>query len=127
MVTIVVDDDPIACALVEAHLETLGRKNIFIAADGAEAGTLLQRYGPNVELMLVDLFMPRCDGIELFDIIHAHSPTASVVIISGAQDWVAEPALVYARARGLNLLGRIKKPVTLDKLAPLIAAEPVAS
>ncbi|WP_344466656.1 response regulator transcription factor [Kitasatospora kazusensis] len=75
-----------------------GIEVVGAAADGEEAVRLVERYGPDVVLM--DLRMPRCDGVEATRRIRtAHPATEVVVLTTYADDESLFPAL-QAGARG---------------------------
>ncbi|MFF1872313.1 response regulator [Kitasatospora herbaricolor] len=75
-----------------------GIEVVGAAADGEEAVRLVARYEPDVVLM--DLRMPRCDGVEATRRIRADHPATEVVILTTyADDESLFPAL-QAGARG---------------------------
>ncbi|MCX5210496.1 response regulator transcription factor [Kitasatospora sp. NBC_00240] len=75
-----------------------GIEVVGAAADGEEAVRLVARYDPDVVLM--DLRMPRCDGVEATRRIRADHPGTEVVILTTyADDESLFPAL-QAGARG---------------------------
>jgi len=62
---LIVDDEPANRALVRAYLA--GSYDLHEAADGAEALTILSRSA--VDLVLLDVMMPRMSGIEVCRVI----------------------------------------------------------
>jgi len=80
---LIVDDDPIIAESLAQFLKTDGIDS-SIAHDGIEALELLehghdQRYG----LVITDMNMPRCDGIQLLKKIRKLYPDLSVIVITG--------------------------------------------
>lgn len=62
MKILIADDDPIARAVLDAELRTLGHE-IILTQDGEEAWSVLCSGGPR--LVVTDWLMPRLDGLEL--------------------------------------------------------------
>ena len=80
---LIVDDDPIIAESLAQFLATEGI-HTNIAADGIEALEKLehgqdQHYG----MVITDMNMPRCDGIELLKKIRKLYPDLSVIVITG--------------------------------------------
>ena len=78
---LVVDDDLDVCEVVSAHLNTFGYR-VECASKVDEALSRIARNRP--DLALIDLMLPRTDGIELGEI--AAKLGIRVVIMSGALD-----------------------------------------
>jgi CheY-like chemotaxis protein len=79
---LVVDDEEIVRDLAGMALESLGLEVLF-AQDGLEAVAVVERQGHQVDLVLMDLTMPRMDGAEAFRIIRALQPRLPVILTSG--------------------------------------------
>ena len=75
------------------NLEVVGA-----AADGIEAVDMVERHNPDVVLM--DLRMPRCDGVEATRRILAVAPQVSVVVLTTHADDESVFAALQAGARG---------------------------
>ncbi|MBL7258942.1 response regulator [Paractinoplanes lichenicola] len=90
---LVVDDQELVRAGVTLLLRTAGEDVVGEAADGHEAVRLAERLRPDVILM--DLRMPRVDGIEATRRILAAAPTTRVVMLTT----FGEDAEVYGALR----------------------------
>jgi DNA-binding NarL/FixJ family response regulator len=99
---LVADDHPVfrdgLCALLSLYEEMLV---VGHASTGDEAVEATVRMKPDVVLM--DLRMPGCDGVEATRRIHAIDPAVAVVVLTMVDDDEAVFAAVRAGARGYLL------------------------
>ncbi|MBI3130979.1 MAG: PAS domain S-box protein [Acidobacteria bacterium] len=79
---LVVDDEEIVRELACLALEPLGLE-VLLAQDGLEAVATVELHGHHLDLLLMDLTMPRMDGAEAFRIIRALHPRLPVILTSG--------------------------------------------
>ena len=77
-VVLVVDDQPPNVELLEAHLVTQGYE-IVTAASGKEA--LEKLSGNQIDLVLLDVMMPRMSGIEVLEKIRADIKTRRIPVV----------------------------------------------
>ncbi|MFP5327839.1 MAG: response regulator transcription factor, partial [Acidimicrobiia bacterium] len=78
---VVADDDEDARFLLRRTLERSGRFSVVAeAGDGAEATVVTDQQRP--DLVILDLKMPKVDGISALPQIRAAAPNAVVVIVS---------------------------------------------
>src|SRR5260370_9375397 len=80
---LLVDDDPGIMAAVKHSLATYGYK-MTTATDGVEALAAFERELP--DLILLDLVMPRSDGLEVCQHIREHSTTPIILLSIKASD-----------------------------------------
>ncbi len=79
---LVVDDEAIIRDLATQLLEGLGY-DVAVATNGAEAVAHVQRHGGQVDLVLLDLVMPRMSGRDCLERIRAVAPALPILISSG--------------------------------------------
>jgi sigma-B regulation protein RsbU (phosphoserine phosphatase) len=129
---LVVDDEIDISTILTVALRRAGYE-VASAADGIEAVEAILRQAP--DLILLDVMMPRSDGLETLRRIRQHPPTAQVPVIMltarsgladkmagferGADDYVAkpfEPAEVVARVSAL-----LKRSAHSRVVSPLLS------
>jgi DNA-binding NtrC family response regulator len=79
-----VDDEPQALTSFEMTLRSAGMNNFICCRDSREVMSILAR--EEMEIMLLDLWMPHVSGEELLRQISADYPDLTVIIITGADD-----------------------------------------
>ncbi len=78
---LIVDDDRAFRELIRYELERNGYKNLLEAEDGEEALDLVaQRH---VDLILLDLRMPKLEGEEVLRIVKGDYPKVRVIVLTG--------------------------------------------
>jgi two-component system chemotaxis response regulator CheY len=121
MKILVVDDLEFMRTLIRDILETGGHEIVAEAADGRQALLLRRAWKPDLTLM--DISMPRMDGLEALKRIKEDDPDSRVVMCSsldeqekileairlGASDYVVKP---FRRER---LLSAVRKAGELDE------------
>jgi DNA-binding response OmpR family regulator len=99
---LVVDDDPIVCDVLERYLSREGFA-VICAGDGATALDACSAAAP--DLVVLDLMLPRVDGLEVFRRLQQREHSPAVIMLtargqetdrvvgleSGADDYVAKP------------------------------------
>ena len=89
---LIVEDDRAAAELVRLHLAHEGYE-VVMAADGAEGLRLAREYRP--KLIVLDLMLPRMDGLELCRALRADSDVPIIMVTARVEE--------EDRLRGLNL------------------------
>jgi CheY-like chemotaxis protein len=112
---LLVDDEENVLALAARMLENLGF-TALTAADGVQAVELYRERRKEIDLVLMDLTMPRMDGAEAFDELRRLDPDVRVILASGyAMDDMS------SRFGGKKPSAFIEKPFTLDRLREALA------
>ncbi len=113
-----IDDDPEVSGLVREFIERIG----LACCTYPGAAHFLQAWKRVTEhdIIVMDLMMPVMDGIELMRGLADRGCSQGIVLISGSDEAVLHSAEVLGRARGLNLLGAVAKPINPDALSALL-------
>ncbi|HDQ73969.1 MAG TPA: response regulator, partial [Chloroflexi bacterium] len=77
---LIIDDEPLIRRAMADYLEECGYRTVT-AADG-EQGLALAR-AQRFDIVLVDLRMPRLDGLTVISVLHDEQPDLPIVVVSG--------------------------------------------
>lgn len=116
---LIVEDHEFQRVILEQTLRSLGARTVYAVANGAHAMRLLRDPGRRVDIVISDLMMPEVDGIELIPLLRKAAPGASLVL-SSVDEHTLPAAAAIAKGHGIAVLGAIPKPLTPEKLRPLI-------
>ena len=108
---LIVDDEAPIRSAVRRLLQRNGH-DIVEACDGVEALELLAVR--SVEMAIVDLMMPRMNGIELIDRMKSKYPETGIVVISAYSD------IRDLSTSQSNVVTILKKPFELQNLAEAV-------
>ena len=109
---LVIDDNPDLCALVVAAAQHKGID--CIAA--ADADTFFAKLTLDISLIMLDLVMPKVDGVELLRMLGKQKCATPIVLMSGVGARVLETAVSLAKLLGLNVAGHLRKPFRIAEL-----------
>jgi len=111
---LVVDDNPNMRELLQMHLRAAGY-DVQVAEDGITAGYAVLRSPP--DLIITDVQMPHMDGFEFVAALRADKalPRFPVIFLTTMEEG-------ELRGRDLGAVGYHAKPIRLDKLLELVAA-----
>jgi two-component system chemotaxis response regulator CheY len=80
---LIVDDELAIRQILNTLLKGAGYNKLFLAVDGAEALEVLHDAGPEVYLIILDIRMPRMDGITFFKTLtNIHNYPVGVIIVT---------------------------------------------
>lgn len=109
---LLVDDDPDLLESLTLALE--GEHELSTAVDGRAAlERLLAPGGEGIQLVVLDLMMPRMSGTELVRELRGRGVDVPVLLTSAAHD-------VSERAGSVGATGHLRKPYRLSTLRELI-------
>jgi CheY-like chemotaxis protein len=101
------DDDAVCCEVFRLMLTTEGQHQVTTAGDGEEAWKLLTDSGQHFDVAVIDLMMPKLDGLGLVERIRSTPATSAlpVVLCTALND-----RTTVARAAQLGVSQYIVKP-----------------
>jgi two-component system chemotaxis response regulator CheY len=106
---LIVDDEEPLRGIMKIALTYFGIKVVGEAGDGLEAIDRYKELNPNVVLM--DINMPRMDGLSATKEIVTLNPDAIVLLITASDD-----AAAMDKGRSLGAKGFLRKPLVMDEL-----------
>jgi CheY-like chemotaxis protein len=112
---LIIDDNDEVRRFLRAVLEQRGY-TVIEAAQGNDA--LQQLHHAPVDLVLTDIYMPDCDGLEVIMKLRREFPAIKIVAISGG---AGDRNLLMA-ARQLGAKEVLAKPIDIDALLKSIAS-----
>jgi len=113
---LIVDDSETIRQQVKRTLEQAGWATVE-ATDGID-GLAQAELHPDIAMALLDVNMPRLNGLDMLEKLRASAPFASVPVLMLTTE--AEPALID-RAKKLGAKGWIVKPVAPQLLVNAVA------
>ncbi len=117
---LVLDDDKFMLEFVSRLFRELGVNEVFLAEDGAAGLFVLSAQIEAVDLLICDIEMPGMDGIEFLRHIADQKYSGKVVLFSGVDADLLKAIERLAIVRGLNVIGTLAKPVTINSLAAIL-------
>jgi CheY-like chemotaxis protein len=108
---LLVDDEQMMLDIGRDLLETMGYR-VITARDGEEAVEVYRGRSDEIDLVLLDIVMPKMGGGQAYDCIKAINPAVKVLLLSG---YSIDGEATQILARGCN--GFIQKPFNLEQLS----------
>ncbi|MCW8345071.1 response regulator [Vibrio sp. ZSDZ65] len=112
MQILICDDSSVARKSLERSIEAPKNSHIIFAEDGYQALDILRE--GSIDLMFLDLTMPKMDGFEVLALMKHESITTNIVVISGDIQQKAQE-----RCYQLGAYAFIEKPLKQDIAEPL--------
>ena len=99
---LVVEDHAFQREVALRLLDQIGVQNVLQAADGHSALSLLGAQPKPVDVVLVDLDLPRMDGVEFIGHIARERLASAVVVLTALDPSLLNTVQIMARASGLR-------------------------
>jgi two-component system cell cycle sensor histidine kinase/response regulator CckA len=109
------DDEEMIRSTTRTMLELLGY-SVLVACDGEECLDIFERHRETIDLVILDISMPRLSGFEVMQQILARHPDTKVVLSSG----YSETNLGRRYLRKLGASGFVAKPYNPTEFAKTI-------
>jgi DNA-binding response OmpR family regulator len=113
---LIIDDKEPLRKLCQTALE--GAEHRVLTAESGQHGLRLFQH-QEVDLALVDIFMPSMDGLEVIQLLHKTRPACKIIAMSGGSwDWDYLDA-----AKHLGADDTLKKPFSVQELLDAVSAQ----
>lgn len=117
MTILIVDDEPLVKEILFNHIDwkNLRISRLLSSSDGYDALDILKK--ESVDIVISDIVMPRCDGLEMIETMHSMGMNIPVILISGYCD---KEYLI--KAIHLGVVDFIEKPIQLENVYKCVAS-----
>lgn len=115
MAIFIVDDSSVVRSVVKKSLELYGYSEVIEAEDGVDAMEKVRSEYQKIELYVLDVNMPRMDGITLIGEIRKLDSTTPIVMLTTESD-----KSKMMKAKGLGATGWIIKPFDAEKFIKVV-------
>ncbi len=123
---LLVEDEPITAEITVEALRTCGLPHVTHVGNGAEALDRIRAHRPPFDLIITDLNMPLMDGAEFLRHLADINRQIPIILLSGSERALLASAELLGRARHLNIIGALGKPVKCFELRDLLTRGPQA-
>jgi EAL domain-containing protein (putative c-di-GMP-specific phosphodiesterase class I)/signal transduction histidine kinase/PleD family two-component response regulator len=117
---LILEDHPFQRQELVRMLAGLGAGHVHEAADGYGALETFHDLRLPIDIVISDLNMPGMDGMEFVRHLGETERRVSIILASALEPKLLASVATMTEEYGINLLGVIEKPLTPEKLAPLI-------
>ncbi|MDB5798718.1 MAG: sensor hybrid histidine kinase [Paucimonas sp.] len=117
---LILEDHPFQRQELARILAGLGAEHVNEAADGNAALQFAHDPHVQIDIVISDLEMPGMDGMEFVRHLGETGRRVSVILASALEPKLLASVATMTEEYSVNLLGVIEKPLTAEKLVPLI-------
>ncbi|MHC8493242.1 GGDEF/EAL domain-containing response regulator [Thalassospira sp. SM2505] len=113
---LIIDDEADMGEFVADAISALGNNAVAVS----DTDDFVRTYSTAFDVIILDLFMPKLDGIEIIRFLHENRSDASLILMSGKDKSILHAASELATERNIEVLGVLEKPFTIDQLEELL-------
>ena len=106
----IVDDEEMIREIAVDMLDHMGY-NVILAKDGLDAIEIFSNQHSVIDLVLVDLIMPRMNGLVCYEKLKAINPDVPIIIASGLGELSKKQSILE-----MGAVGYLEKPYSLKAL-----------
>ena len=111
---LVVEDDKVLRDLLSETVKTFGY-TVYTAADGIEGIEMFNKHGGVIDIVLLDVIMPKLGGRETYEEIKRIKPSVNVLFVTGYG-----PSIIDNNVLSDNGVGIIQKPYSAEAISKKI-------
>src|SRR3954449_5605484 len=109
MRVLIADDDKLVCSMLAAFVQECGHEVVEAVSGGGLAA--IRSFATHLpDVVLLDVFMPRCNGLTVCHALLSRKPDAKIVFMSG----MVESSHPYVSGCGASAF--LAKPMRLEEL-----------
>lgn len=117
---LVVDDSEVFSDYFRLLLKSFGVGNVICHSSAEESVALLSDGKQHIQVIFIDLNMPKVDGLEFVRKLETMQFTGHIVLVSGLEASIVRLAERVSNSRSISLLGSLLKPIEEESLALLL-------
>jgi EAL domain-containing protein (putative c-di-GMP-specific phosphodiesterase class I)/ActR/RegA family two-component response regulator len=117
---LILEDQEIDSEVAIEVLRSCGAVQVVHVTNGHEGLSILSSGSNAIDVVVSDLQMPGMDGLEFLRKVSSLHPSIAIVLTSGVDSAIIRTAELVGRTYGLNILGAIPKPLSLNRIYPLL-------
>jgi two-component system, cell cycle sensor histidine kinase and response regulator CckA len=111
---LIADDEPAVADFVERALALMGLRAVVVS-DGAEAVKVAQSFQGSLDCAILDVMMPKMNGVDSAEAIRRITPELPIIFMSG----FFSPELLQ-RSNTMAHVAFLQKPFALSQLRDLL-------
>ena len=112
---LVIDNDSAICEILKYVLQNAGCQ-VTTNTNPLKAIEAYRKHADDFDLVLIDMLMPECNGLECFRRLKELHPSIKALLVSGLNELVDEKRLM-----GMGVAGSITKPFNIRSLIQTVA------